>query len=76
MCERNINKAASHMSPSGDLAPNPLGMCPDQNSNWQLLGSQASVPSTEPYTSQGKNVRSFEQVAKNLFSSNISTKFP
>ena len=38
---------ASHTPPTGDLAHNP-GMCPDQKSNWQPFGSQASTQSTEP----------------------------
>ena len=34
--------------PTGDLACN-SGMCPDCESNWQLLGSQASTQSTETH---------------------------
>ena len=33
---------------TGDLAPNP-GMCLDWELNWQPLGSQASIQSTEPH---------------------------
>ena len=36
------------MPPTGDPAHNP-GMCPDQESNWWLFGSQASTQSTEPH---------------------------
>ena len=39
---------ASHVPPTGDLARNP-GMCPDWESNWWPLGSQASAQSTEPH---------------------------
>ena len=37
---------ASCTPPTGDLTCNP-GMCPDWESNWQPLGSQASIQSTE-----------------------------
>ena len=37
---------ASRALPTGDPAYNP-GMCPDWESNWQPLGSQASIQSTE-----------------------------
>ena len=52
--ERNINVrekhqlAASHMTPSRDLAHNP-GMCTDWESNQQLFGSQAGTQSIEPH---------------------------
>ena len=39
---------ASHVAPTVDLAHNP-GMCPDWESNRQLLGLQASAHSTEPH---------------------------
>ena len=39
---------ASRVPPSGDLAHSP-GMCPDQESNQQSPGLQASTPSTEPH---------------------------
>ena len=40
---------ASHMPPTGDLACNP-GICPDLESNWQPIGSQAGgTQSTEPH---------------------------
>ena len=45
--EKHQCMAASHGTPTGDLAHNP-GMCPDQESNWQLLDSQAGTQSTEP----------------------------
>ena len=52
--ERNINvqeiykSVASSMPLTGNLAYNP-GMCPDWDSNWQPLCSQAGTQSTEPY---------------------------
>ena len=39
---------AFYTPPTGDLAHNP-GMCPDWESNWQPLGSQAGTQSTEPH---------------------------
>ena len=39
---------ASWAPPIGDLACNP-GMCPDWESNWQHVGSQARAQSTEPH---------------------------
>ena len=48
MCERYIDLVASCMPPSGDLVCK-LGMCPEQEWNWQPFGSQAGVQSTEPH---------------------------
>ena len=39
---------ASRTTPTGDLAHN-TGLCPDLESNWQPLGSQAGTQSTEPH---------------------------
>ena len=39
---------ASHAPPTGDLAINP-GKCPDWESNWPPLDSQASTQSTKPH---------------------------
>ena len=44
--------AASHASPTADLALNP-GMCSDWESNWQPFGSQATLNPLS-YTSQGE----------------------
>ena len=46
--EKHQSVIAFHVSSTGDLAHNP-GKCPDWESNWQPLGSQASSPSTEPH---------------------------
>ena len=39
--------AASHVTPTGDLARNP-GTCPDWESNRRPFGSQARTQSAEP----------------------------
>ena len=39
---------ASHAPRNGDLARNP-GLCPDWESNWRPVGSQAGAQSTEPH---------------------------
>ena len=46
--EKHQCLVASHMPPTGDLAPNP-GMCPDWELNQQCFGLKASTQSTEPY---------------------------
>ena len=46
--EKHQCMAASHGTPTGDLAHNP-GMCPDQESNRQPFGSPAGAQSTEPH---------------------------
>ena len=43
MCERNIDQSVAS---SRDHAHN-LGMCPDRESNWRPLGSQACTQFTE-----------------------------
>ena len=48
--EKHRCVVASHVPPTEDLACN-TGMCPDWESNQQLLGSQAHAQSTEPYQS-------------------------
>ena len=45
---RETLSVASHMPPTGDLAPN-AATCPDQEWNWQTFDSQASIQTTEPY---------------------------
>ena len=55
--EREVEKhqcvVTSHMPLTGDLACNP-DMCPDQGSNWQPFGLQASTQSTEPHKPRHK----------------------
>ena len=46
--EKNQCVVASRTPPSGDLVCSP-GMCPDWESNWQPLDSQAHAQSTELY---------------------------
>ena len=46
--EKHQCVVASCAPPTEDLACNP-GMCPDWESNWQSLGSQACTQSTEPH---------------------------
>ena len=46
--EKHQGVVASHVPPTGDLAPNP-GMCPDWELNWWLFGLQAGAQSTEPH---------------------------
>ena len=48
MHKRYTNWLPLACPPTGGLARNP-GMCPDQKSNWQLFGSQASAQSSKPH---------------------------
>ena len=48
--EKHQCVVASWAPPTGALACNP-GMCPDWESNWRPLGSQASAQTTEPHQS-------------------------
>ena len=55
MGKRYIDPVASHMTLTGDLAPNP-GMCSDWELNWQPFGSQAGTQSTELQPARAKNI--------------------
>ena len=58
--EKHQRVLASHMPPTGDQTHNP-GMCPDQESNQQHFGSQASTQSTEPH--KPGTLEGFEQMS-------------
>ena len=57
--EKHQCVVASHMVPTGDLAPNP-GMCPDWELNWRPFGLQVGTQSTEIYISINRFLHVFK----------------